>query len=70
VGPADGDVLGGSAWLPDLRTGDVLRVSAQGVVLRKIPTGLRGPFVLCVFEGAVWTGDWMGTDVVRVDPRG
>jgi hypothetical protein len=29
---------------------------------------LKGPFVLCVYQGAIWAADWMGTDIVRVDP--
>jgi YVTN family beta-propeller protein len=66
--PTDGDVLGATAWLPDLGTGDVIAVSMSGTVLTRVATGLKGPFVLCVYQGAIWAADWMGTDIVRVDP--
>ena len=66
--PVDGDVSQGTAWIPDLTTGALLRVDRAGTILQRVATGLTGPFVLCVYEGAIWTGDYKGFDVVRVDP--
>ena len=40
---------------------------------RRSPTdddgdGTANAFVLCVYQGQLWIGDFKGTDVVRIDP--
>ncbi|MDQ6850288.1 MAG: hypothetical protein M3070_10055 [Actinomycetota bacterium] len=58
----------GSLWITDYFGNAVWRVSAQGRVQAKIPTGLQPEAVHLAF-GSVWVGNHHSHSVTRIDPR-
>ena len=66
--PADGDVLAGTYWVGDQLDGALYGVDGAGRVRGPWKTGTANAFVLCVYQGQLWVGDFKGTDVVRIDP--
>jgi YVTN family beta-propeller protein len=64
--PADGSVIDGVVWVPD-QDGDIYRIDHGGVE-RPVTSGVGNPFVLAGYRGDAWAVDFVGTDVVRIDP--
>jgi streptogramin lyase len=64
--PEDGSVLDGVAWVPDADSR--LRRYGPGTSSRAFASGVGNPFVLAAYRGRIWTVDFAGTDIVRIDP--
>jgi YVTN family beta-propeller protein len=66
--PNDGDIADGVLWVPD-RDGSLNALSADdGHSLGRWNLGLGNPFVAAVYADLVWVVDFLGTEVVAVDP--
>jgi YVTN family beta-propeller protein len=64
--PEDGSVLDGVAWIPDADS--QLRRYGPGTSSKPFASGVVNPFVLAAYRGNIWTVDFAGTDIVRIDP--
>ena len=66
--PLDGDVVDGTVWIPT-KEGLLYPIDAGN---DEIGTGVdatsANPFVIAGLDGVVWAVDFLGTDVVRIDP--
>jgi YVTN family beta-propeller protein len=66
--PLDGDVVNGTVWFP----GDDGRLypldPADNSVGPAVVSSVNNPFVIAGMDGEVWAVDYVGTDVVRIDP--
>lgn len=63
--PADGSAVGGTAYVPQRRTG-LVSVVRGGAVRQVLDTGLRDPFVLAAAGKDLWIADFGGDTLVRV----
>jgi streptogramin lyase len=69
--PLDGTVADGRVWVGDgAAAGDLYSFPVDGGELQasSVPSGVRNPFVLAELDGQLWVVDFVGSDVVRVDP--
>jgi YVTN family beta-propeller protein len=67
--PADGTVVGDRVWVGD-RGGDLyyFPVDGAGSQAESVPSSVHNPFVGAELDGQLWLVDFLGTEVVRVDP--
>ena len=66
--PLDGDVLDGTVWVPD-RDGGLYPIDAEtNSVGTPVESAAVNPFVVAAVEGVLWSVDFLGTDVIRIDP--
>jgi hypothetical protein len=68
--PADGTVVGDRVWVGD-RGGDLYSFPVDGETTQaeSVPSSVHNPFVGAELGGQLWLVDFVGTEVVRVDPR-
>jgi YVTN family beta-propeller protein len=67
--PEDGTVAAGRVWVGDGR-GDLywFPVDGDDTQAQSVPSSVQNPFVAAELDGQLWLVDFLGTDVVRVDP--
>jgi virginiamycin B lyase len=66
--PLDGDVVGGMVWIPT-SDGDLYPIDATtNAVGTPITSPSANPFVIAGLDGLVWAVDFLGTDVIGIDP--
>ena len=67
--PEDGTVAAGRVWIGD-GSGDLywFPVDGDATQAQSVPSAVHNPFVAAELDGQLWLVDFVGTDVVRVDP--
>jgi YVTN family beta-propeller protein len=69
--PLDGDVLGDSVWVP-LKDGRLVRIGRTGQsnddVIAHGNSASLNPFVICGYDGSIWAVDFLGSDVLQINP--
>jgi YVTN family beta-propeller protein len=69
--PLDGTVANGRVWVGDGGAeGDLYSFPVDGndTTARSVPSSVQNPFVAAELDGQLWVVDFLGTDVVRIDP--
>lgn len=69
--PLDGTVAGGRVWVGDGGAeGDLYSFPVDGddTTARAVPSTLHNPFVAAELDGLLWVVDFVGSDVVAIDP--
>jgi hypothetical protein len=69
--PLDGTVAGGRVWVGDGAAGGDLYwfpVEGDDAEAQSVPSTLQNPFVAAELGGQLWVVDFVGTEVVRIDP--
>ena len=69
--PLDGTVAGGRVWIGDGDAGEVFwfPVDGEDTDSQSVPSTLGNPFVAAELDGQLWLVDFVGTDVVQLDPE-
>ena len=69
--PLDGTVVDGRVWVGDGGApGDIYWFPVDGDTTEagSVPSTVHNPFVAAELDGQLWVVDFVGTDVVRIDP--
>lgn len=69
--PLDGTVAGGRVWVGDGGAeGDLYSFPVDGddATARAVPSTVHNPFVAAELDGLLWVVDFVGSDVVAIDP--
>ena len=69
--PEDGTVADGRVWVGDGGAGGDLYwfpVDGDDTQARSVPSTVHNPFVAAELDGQLWLVDFVGTEVVRIDP--
>jgi YVTN family beta-propeller protein len=69
--PEDGTVAGGRVWVGDGGAGGDLYwfpVDGDDTHAQSVPSTVHNPFVAAELDGQLWLVDFVGTEVVRLDP--
>jgi streptogramin lyase len=69
--PEDGTVVDGRVWVGDGGAGGDLfwfPVDGDDTQAQSVPSTTQNPFVAAELDGQLWVVDFIGTDVVRIDP--
>jgi YVTN family beta-propeller protein len=69
--PLDGTVADGRVWVGDGGAGgDLYWFSVDGdeTTAESVPSTVQNPFVAAELDGQLWVVDFLGSDVVRIDP--